>query len=216
MLARVRRIGCLAQDQAQQVRPVFGLAPASAVADPFDAHEWQRPVGLCVPGHQQRARRRGQLAVASSVDRHALDESRGRRRWHWERAVRHRHRAAAQVQWRRHHAFHAEPRQAKDTADDVNDRVHCANLVKVHLLDRSAVRAGFHLGKAPEQARCAFLHSLVEPTLLEDRQDVREPAMVVMPMPVPLGFGADHYLNPGRPERSTPDNGAFDAIVLEG
>ena len=83
----------------------------------------------------------------------------------------------------------AEPLEALQRADDVEDRVHRPNLVEVHVLRRQAVHTSLRLADQPEGAHSSLLHGVGHGRALDETDQLSDVAPVRM-----LGNGELHLL----------------------
>ena len=70
------------------------------------------------------------------------------------------HRAATNIERRRHDIVDAKPVEPEHGTYDIDDRVDGSNLVKVHLLNRDAVDRGFRLANPVEQVNGSLLSAI--------------------------------------------------------
>ena len=101
-----------------------------------------------------RAGGRGQFDRRTArIDRLARDQRGGGRRRHRQHAMLRLHRAAAEVERRAVDRVDAQQLETQARADDIGDRIHRADFVKMHFLDRHLVHGGFRLAQSLEHGR---------------------------------------------------------------
>ena len=83
----------------------------------------------------------------------------------------------------------AEPLEALHRADDVEHRVHCPNLMEVHVLRRQAVHTPLRLADQPEGAHSSLLHGVGHGRALDETDQLSDVAPVRL-----LGNGELHLL----------------------
>ena len=171
----------LAKHGAEDIGPGVHVARAQAVADPLRCHAAHQLERLGELGQQRRAGGGDEFVrlVALVHDDAARAENfqRGGGR-HRETAVRAIDPAGALGDWRGEHARFAEQLERDAAADDVDDRVHRADLVKMHLVRRHAVNLALGHGDSAENGNRFFLHPVAERTGADERLDVGEVAFV--------------------------------------
>jgi hypothetical protein len=151
-----------AHQQAQQIGLACGLASARAVAGFQDAHSGQLFVAHIEHPQQHRAGRGHALhRLAGRVDRRIAQQSQRGRSGNGQRAVLADNGSAAHVERRRKPAIHAERLGARGGADNIDDGVHRAHLVEVHLFDGDGMDGGFRFAQQLKGANGALLHASV-------------------------------------------------------
>ncbi len=123
-----------------------------AIPHVLHGHRRNRSKRRCVGRNDERARRGHELLFdGPAVDGRIAEQPDGGRRRHWKQPVGCLHHAAANVERRCDNPVGAKPLQPEHGADDVDDRVHCTNLVQVHLVDGHLVNRRLSLCEPLEQ-----------------------------------------------------------------
>ena len=79
---------------------------------------------------------------------------------------------------RSEHSRFVEQFECDTTADDINNRVHRTDLMKVHLVRRHAVDLALGLGDTAKDGDRLFLHPVAERAAVDERPDVGKRALV--------------------------------------
>ena len=97
----------------------------------------------------------------------------------------------------------AEEVEGEARADHVDDGVHRAHVVEVHLVDGDAVGPRLRLGESREDARRPLLHRRRESALLDDAEHGAEVPLRVLVTavgPAAVAVGVDVHVHLGGPE----------------
>ena len=125
--------------------------------------------------HDRRARRRDQLRLqAGRIHRRILQQFHGRRSRHRKRSVRALHRPAAHIQRRTDDLIHAQRLGPNRRADDIHDRIHRADFVKMHGLDRSIVNLRLRRAQRLENRDRSLLRSFRDRSRRNDLANLRQ------------------------------------------
>ena len=92
------------------------------------------------------------------------------------------HRSAPHVQWRAQPAIHAERFASRGGADNVDNRVYRADLVKMHLFDGDGVDGGLGFSEQLKGANGVLFHYLGEWRGVNDFDDCRQGTVRCMPV----------------------------------
>ncbi len=109
-----------------------------------------------------------------------MQQIRRRRRRHRQNSVRHLRRPAAHVQWRARKLLDAKPMKADAGSDDIDNRVHGADFVKMNLLQRHIVHSRLSFAQLLENGTCALAHSRRKLRIFQYLQNRAERAMLLL------------------------------------
>src|SRR5436190_20475746 len=136
------------EDNTYEVRSVGELLSPCAVADALERERRQQAPRVCHRGENRGAGRRDELTGSLDPDEWCADEER-ERRWSGDgqNPVSSAHQAAGIWQRRAGDAFDLQLVEERHDAAYVDQRIHAAELVEMHLVRLDAVDAPFDLGE---------------------------------------------------------------------
>ena len=180
-------IGGAADEHAQDVRRRRKIVAAGPVADALDRHRRDRTERGGVRRHDQRAGRRHELLLdRTAVNRRVAQQLHRRGCWYRKMPVCTVHHAAADVERGRDDPVGAKPLEREHRADDVDDRVEGADLVKMHFLDRHVVNRGFDVREPLKQRLRSIAARRRQRRLVDQLEDARQmPVRMCARAPLP-------------------------------